>query len=177
VRVEALVCSFSTSYAFLWPHRRPLGVFMVEEYEFGKTVKLGCRILAVLLCLLLMTLPIGIWIWIKAGKARLRFRQGGFSVNGLGFGEEQWDFSQLARIGLLRVPLPNRGLGGVIAKMMSGGEIAVNLCAIGKDGRQRRFMLSRYAGTDEILQRITASSGLPLETVAQGLMGPKWQQA
>ena len=150
---------------------------MGKEYAFEKNVRLGCRIMGVLLGLLLVTLPFGIWFWIKGGSGRLQFTDGGFRVNGLGLTATEWNFSDIQRIGLLRVRVGGRGLGGVLGRMISGGDEAVNVCCIDKNGKQKRFLVSRYEGAEEIVQQIAAGSGLTLETVSQGLMGPKWQEA
>jgi hypothetical protein len=150
---------------------------MGREYAFGKSVKLGFRITAVLLGLLVLTLPLAIWFWLKAGKGRLQLTAGGWTVHGLGLSAEEWSFAELQRIGTLRVRLPNKGLGGVLAKMTSGGDEAVNLCAITKDGKKKQFLVSRYENAEDIINHVAGATGLHVETVSQGLTGAKWQAA
>ena len=133
--------------------------------------------MAFLLGILIITIPFSIWFLTKARNGKLVFDEGGITVFGLGLSKSQWLWADIERIGTLERRLPSAGIGGVIAAKMSGGNVALNVCAAKKSGKTRFFMVSRYQDYQEIVERITKASGLPLETVTQGLGGPKFPTA
>lgn len=150
---------------------------MRSEYPFSKGVKSGCKIMAILLAVLVITIPVSIWFWIKAKNGKLVFDDGGITVHGLGLSTSRWQWTDIERIGTLERRLPSAGIGGAIAAKMSGGKVALNLCAIDVKGKTRFFMVSRFEDYQEIVERITKESGKSLETVTQGLGGPKFPKA
>ncbi len=150
---------------------------MRTEYPFAKGVKSGCKIMAILLALLIITIPFAIWFWLKAKNGKLVFGEGGITIFGLGLSKSEWRWAEIERIGTLERRLPSAGIGGAIAAKMSGGKVALNLCTVQKNGKKRFFMVSRYENYQEIVERIANDSGLTLETVTQGLGGPKFPKA
>ncbi len=102
---------------------------MPTEYPFAESVKSGCKIMAFLLALLIVTIPFSIWFWIKAKNGKLVVDEAGLTIFGLGLSKSEWRWGDIERIGTLERRLPSAGIGGAIAAKMSRGKVALNLCA------------------------------------------------
>lgn len=146
---------------------------MTNSYSFAPQVKSAIVIFAVLLCVLVVTIPGAVYLLVKRSSARLEVSDEGLEVSGLG-GRQRWKFAELERIGLLSIQVTGGGTGAGLGHKINGGSPAVNLCARTKKGKTRKFMISRFENYEEILGRIEQASGLRLERVGMGAFGPKW---
>jgi hypothetical protein len=142
-------------------------------YTFSAPVRRIFVFASVLFAVLIITLPVAIYFFVKSRKARIDFDRRGFTVRALGPGSQRWDYDNLARLGTLSIHVVG---GGPLVKL-NGGAVAVNLIAKNHAGKTRKFMLSRFDRWQEILERASRESGLPIETVSQGAMGPAWPKA
>lgn len=143
---------------------------MNQTYRFAKPVSTMMTVAAVCFCLLVVTIPVGVYFAVRARKARLQFDDTGFTVVGLGR-TTRWEFAELDRIGTLTVEV----IGGGPLANINGGAHAVNLFAKTKGGKTLRFMLSRFEAWEEILGRVQAGTNLPIETLRRGVVwGPNW---
>ncbi len=147
---------------------------MSQTYKFTSQVQSACKIFAVLLGLLLITIPIAIWFWLRKDSAYVIISENKIQIRGLALRETTWDFSKIRRLGVMKVAVPKAGLGGTIAKKLSGGSIAVNACAEFEDGTKKYFMVSRFENQDEILTALSTATSLDYEEVTRGMNKPKW---
>jgi len=148
-----------------------------NEYRFTDQVRSGCTIFAVLLGVLVLTIPVSIYFILKRNSGRLTIDDRGLDVAGLGLTQARWNFDDIERLGLYSVTLGGGGIGGGIARKMSGGRTAVNLLAKTRSGKTLKFMASRFERSQEIIDRVAAATGKPLETVSQGMTGLKWPKS
>lgn len=146
---------------------------MSNSYSFAPQVKSAIVIFAVLLCVLVVTIPGAIYLLVKRSSAKLELSDDGLEVSGLG-GRQRWKFDDLERIGLLSIHVTGGGASAGLGHRINGGSPAVNLCGRTKKGKTRKFMISRFENYEEILAEIERTSGLRLEQVGMGAFGPKW---
>ena len=140
-----------------------------------KGAKSAMTITGVLVCLLIITLPIGIWLIIRGRAGRVVLDDSGLHVRMLFSVRVRWD--EISRIGLLINPVPGLGIGNILARKKVGGAEAVNLCLKTKAGRTRHFIVSMYENWQEIVSHVEDHIGNECETLSQGLGGPKWPGA
>jgi hypothetical protein len=129
-------------------------------------------VLGVLLCLLIVGIPFAIWAFIARSRGRVDLR--GMEVVSVGFFTRRLDLSRARRLGVLHVPVYARGIGGAIARRKVGGDQAVHLCTMDEQGRKANMLVSMYERFPEIIQYGQRVTGLPLEDVQVGALGPKW---
>ncbi len=129
-------------------------------------------VLGVLLCLLIVGIPFAIWAFIARSRGRVDVR--GMEVVSVGFFTRRLDLSRARRLGVLHVPVYARGIGGAIARRKVGGDQAVHLCTMDEQGRKANMLVSMYERFPEIIQYGQRVTGLPLEDVQVGALGPKW---
>jgi len=127
---------------------------------------------AVLLILLVITIPVSIWMFIRVSGASITIGPDRLVVRG--FLTKTWMFADIRRLGVLQVPVAGGGIGGVIARKKCGGPTAYHLCRINAAGKKSHFMVSQYTRHNEIISRVAASVGLRIEDVKMGALGPKW---
>ena len=142
---------------------------MQNAYTYTDKVKGFFLFSSILMFLFVVTIPVGIYLLLKSRSASLVFDEGGFTASGLGL-TSRWNYEELARIGTLKVEV--QGGGPLVA--LNGGAVAVNLVGKTKAGKTMKFMLSRFEDWSNCLDRIQQESGLELEHVRQGAMGPAW---
>jgi hypothetical protein len=147
----------------------------VIVYPFHSGARSAHYVVGVLLCLLIITIPIGIWIMIAASRARVEVRQDAVVARFLT--TVRIPFAEVSRLGYLNVQIIARGIGGVLARKKVGGDVAVNLCVIDTRGKQRKFMVSMYENYQDVLQRVSWATQKPLEPLTVGLLAPKWPEA
>lgn len=128
-----------------------------------------------LCCLLIITIPVGIWFIIKAAGARVELSDTHVVQRGLT--TVKIAFADVTRLGILEVAVVGGGIGGAIARKKCGGRTAIHLCTVDARGKNRRFMASMYGNYQEIIDRVAAATGKPVERLSMGVMGPKWPEA
>ena len=129
-------------------------------------------VLGVLLCILIVGIPFAIWAFIARSRGRVDVR--GMEIVSVGFFTRRLDLSRARRLGVLHVPVYARGIGGAIARRKVGGDQAVHLCTMDEQGRKANMLVSMYERFPEIIQYGQRATGLPLEEVQVGALGPKW---
>lgn len=129
-------------------------------------------VLGVLLCILIVGIPFAIWAFIARSRGRIDVR--GLEIVSVGFFTRRLDLSRARRLGVLHVPVYARGIGGAIARRKVGGDQAVHLCTMDEQGRKANMLVSMYERFPEIIQYGQRATGLPLEDVQVGALGPKW---
>jgi len=55
-----------------------------------------------------------------------------------------------------------------------GGDHAVNVCLISRDGKKRSFAASMFENYQEAMGQISSKCRMPFEQLAVGLLGVKW---
>ena len=83
----------------------------------------------------------------------------------------------MARLGVVRVPIIARGIGGMLARKKVGGDEGVNLCFQTRAGKTRKFIASQYDRWEELINDVARRTGKQPETLKMGLWGPKWDEA
>src|SRR5204862_391414 len=87
---------------------------------------------------------------------------------------KRWTLSRIRRLGVMAMPIYARGIGGMLARKKVGGPEAIHLFAIDDRGKKSGFIVSMYDRSPEIIQRVSAITGRPVETLKVGAFGPKW---
>lgn len=125
-----------------------------------------------LLCLLIITLPVGLWIIIRAAKARVELRQDGLVQYGLT--TVRMPFAEMARIGVLEIPIVARGIGGALARKKCGGDRGINFCMMNARGKTKKFVASMYENYGDFMNRTSQARQLPLEKMTMGTFKLEW---
>jgi hypothetical protein len=107
----------------------------------------------------------------------MRVRLTATSLEARGITTDVVEFDQVARFGVLRVPLVARGLGAAVARMkldnMSEG---VNLVFLLKNGKTVKFIANQFERHQELVEQVKRLVRVPQEELTMGLMGPKWPE-
>jgi hypothetical protein len=145
-----------------------------RDYKFATGVRRAMIVLGVLLCLLVVTIPIGIWVIWRATSASLKLTPR--DVVARSFSTTRVDFADVRRFATLHIGLGTRGgVGGALGRSgAGGGGTAMHLCFLDGAGKTRRFMVSRFERPDEITAEVTRLLGKQPETMIMGAMGPRW---
>lgn len=145
------------------------------EFPLHKPGRTSMVILAVLLMLLCVTVPFGLYLLVRMGSMRVRLSAS--SLEARGITTDVVEFDQVERFGVLRVPLVARGLGAVVARMkldnMSEG---VNLVFLLKSGKTVKFIANQFERHQDLVEQVTRLVRVPREELTMGLMGPKWPE-
>jgi hypothetical protein len=80
----------------------------------------------------------------------------------------------VARLGVCRVPIRAKGLGGVLARKRVGGNEAIRVVIKNAQGKQKSFIVSSYDQSDEIMAKVSERVGKPFENLEIGAFGVKW---
>jgi hypothetical protein len=146
------------------------------QYPFHKGARTALYVAGALLILLLCTFPIGAFIIWRVGKARVTVSGTGLRAEGILTDELQ--FADVERIGILKVPLVARGIGGSLARMkLNNMDEGVNLVARLRGGKTVKFLLNQYERHEEIIEKVRAAlPGLELEQVTMGALTWKWPE-
>jgi hypothetical protein len=152
---------------------------MDAEFRLHKGARVSLYVVGGLLCLLIVTIPIAIWVFYRAGTARVSLTAQGVKATNA-FTSTSFDYSDVARLGLLKVAMAKHGgAAGALAQQRVGGNEATHLIVRTTDGKNRSFMVSSYERFQDILDEVGRRVGKPYETVAAGALGDfdaKWPQ-
>lgn len=147
----------------------------VIEYPFHKAAKTSLIIAGVLCCILVFAAPIGIWIIYKVTRARVTISPTGVKVNGLF--SSGFEFADVERLGLLKIPIAARGAGGALAQAKLGGlPYGLNLVAKLKNGKNVKFITNQHERHEEMIEKIKANVNVPCEEIPMGIFGWKWPE-
>ena len=146
------------------------------EFPLHKPGKTANIILAVLLCILCVTVPAAIWLLTRLGKAKAIVRADGLEVIGP-FMTDELKFDDVARFGILRVPMAARGLGGLVAAMkLNNMNEGVNLVFKLKSGKEVKFIGNQCENHDGLIEAVTARVRVPREEIKMGILSWKWPE-
>jgi len=146
-----------------------------ETFPAHSGARTALNIAAVLMILLVITAPLGVYIMIRVSRGQLQITDKGVSaLSPAGISSVSFDFAEIERIGTCRIRIAAAGLGGYLARRKVGGDEAVNLCVVLRGGRRRLFTASMFQGYERAIQTIVERSGRPLEQFEAGAFGVKW---
>ncbi len=143
-----------------------------DIYPMHGGAKFAYAALGVLLCLLIVTIPLGIWVFVKLARSRVEITSEGLVARGMR--TVRMPFAEVSRAGICEMPIDANGFGGFLAKKKCGGDVGVNLCLLDRRGKTRQFIVSMYDQYQDILDRVESALGKPFETVCRGAFGLKW---
>ncbi len=146
-------------------------------YRLHDGARTALLALGVLLCLLVVSAPYGLWVLSRLRRGRVEITEDEVVANQVMHLEMRVRLSDIRRVGVMIVPVVARGIGGYLARKKCGGRASVNLCLQDASGKTRIFMASMYEHHEEIIQRVAIETGRPLETLTMGFVKPKWPDA
>jgi hypothetical protein len=147
----------------------------MEEVEFKmhKGARTSLIVVGVLLLLLCVTIPFGIYIFIRIGTCRVKV--GARQLEARGLVTDTINFDEVDRVGVLRVPVVARGIGGALARMkLDNMDEGVNLVFRLKSGKDIKFQANQYERHTELLAHVAKATGKSLETIPMGMFSWKW---
>jgi len=150
-------------------------VAIALEYPLHEGARTSLMIVAILCIVTVVASPLGIWILIRLLGAKVRISESGLVARGI-FGTVSLAFGDVARLGVMEVPITARGLGGALVKRRVGGDKAINLIVKTWSGKTRRFVVSSYESHQDIVGEVMLRARKPCETIRVGLFGPKWPE-
>jgi hypothetical protein len=146
-----------------------------REFPFHDGAKVALKVAGVLTMLLIVTLPVGIWLLMRAAGGKVILDGRGLTAKALG--TVHVDFDDVARFGILRVPIVAGGIGGALARRKVGGPEGINLCFLTKSGKSKKLIVSQYHQWEQIVDEVSRALHKQPETLTMGLFGLKWPEA
>lgn len=132
------------------------------------------RLFGIVFCFLIVSIPIGVFFLWRATAARVTVGDHEVTASDL-FGTRRFALSGVRKIGLFRAPLLARGLALTLAEMRVGGAEAIHLCLQYADGKTKRFMVSKYDHSEQIVAEVSRICRLPVgDVVMKGLGRLEW---
>ena len=145
------------------------------EYQMHKGARTALYVAAALIALFCITVPIAAYLIWRISKARVVLSPS--SVVAYGMTTDEIVFSEVERIGVLRVPVVARGVGGVLARMKLGNmDVGLNLVAKLTNGKTVKFIVNQYERHEDLLSRVGQSVQKPMEQMQMGLFTWKWPE-
>jgi hypothetical protein len=142
-------------------------------YNFHSGAKTAVTVVGVLLCVLIITIPIGIYIIIRASGGRVEVTQEGLTAKSIG--TKKFRFSEVSRLGVCHAPVQAGGIGGALARKKVGGDVGVNMCfMVGK--KTKVFIASMYENHQQMFDQVSQILGKPVEEVTIGALKLKWPE-
>ena len=149
----------------------------MKEYPLTKGAKSAMVFVAVLLILLVVTIPITVFIFWRLSKAKVVITPDGLTATNV-FSSTRFDFADVARLGTFSVAVAKGGgVAGAMAREKTGGDEALHLIVQTKDGKNHSFMVSSYENSQDILDQVEQRLNKPYENVTAGAAGAfnaKW---
>lgn len=145
------------------------------EFPVHKPGRTSLTVAAVLLMILCVTIPVGIYFLVRLRSMRVIVRPGGLEARGLV--TDEVDFDQVERFGVLRIAVVARGIGGYLAKMkLNHMDEGVNLVFKLKNGKTVKFLANQYERHDELIEQVSRAVRVPREEISMGLLTWKWPE-
>jgi len=142
-------------------------------YNLHKGAKSALTVVGILLCILIITIPVGIYIIVRISGGRVEVTQEGLTAKAIG--TKKFRFSEVNRLGVCNVPIIARGIGGALARKKVGGDVGINMCfMIGK--KTKVFIASMYENHQEMFDQVSKILGKPVEEVTVGALRFKWPE-
>jgi len=142
------------------------------EYRFHDGARSSLAVVAVLCFVLIVAAPVAVWVLVRRSLGKVRITPLGVVATGLG-GTVTFRFDEIARLGLVEVPIVARGIGGALVRRRVGGDKAVHLVVKTRTGETVKFIVSSYENYQDIIAQVGARAEKPYEPVAVGLFGIK----
>jgi hypothetical protein len=150
---------------------------MSKHFRLTPGARTSMLVVAVLCCLLVVAIPLGLWIFYRLAKARVTLTPEGLEAINV-FSSTRYAYADVARLGMFTVAVARGGgAAGALARDKTGGDEATHLIVQTKDGRNHSFMVSSYENAQEILDEVEQRLDRPYEAVvagAGGAIGAKW---
>ncbi len=143
-----------------------------REYRLHKGARVALYIAGALCILLVFAAPFGIWILLRTASGKLSISGQGLVAKALT--SVRFDFLDVARIGICRVPIHAKGIGGALARQKVGGDHGINVCVILQNKKKKQFTVSMYEDHEAALAQITKAVNKPYEELSMGAFGVKW---
>lgn len=147
----------------------------ITRYRLHAGARMALNVTAVLCMITIVGIPFGAWLLWRVSTGEVVLDDQGLSARALG--STRVAFADVARFGILRVPIYARGIGGALARRKVGGNEGVNLCFQTRAGKLRKLTVSMYERSDEILAEVVRRLERQPEPMKMGLWGPVWQKA
>lgn len=141
-------------------------------YPLHKGARTSLIVVAVLLCVLCVTIPAAIYVLYRVKTGGIRLRRTGLTARGLGTTE--LEFGEIERLGLLRVPIVAGGVGGALARQRMGGDAATHLVVRTRAGKDKRVIVSQFEKWEELVEEVKRSVQVPCEDIQMGMLTWKW---
>lgn len=149
---------------------------MNTEFRMHKGARTSLYVVGALLVLLCITVPFALWVFFRVGRAKVVLSPDGVEAQGLV--TDTVKFDDVARYGVLRVPLYARGVGGALANMrLDNMNEGINVVFQLKSGKTVKFMVNQYERHAELLEALGKAVRVPTEALTLGALGPKWPDA
>jgi hypothetical protein len=146
------------------------------EFPFHKGARTSLYIAAGLLIVLICAAPIGFYFIWRVGKGKVSIDGTRIRAEGLLTDEILW--ADVERLGILKIPLAARGVGGMIANMkLNNMGYGVNLVAKLRNGKNVKFLLNQYENHEQIIEKVKqACPSVKMEEIPMGLFTWKWPE-
>jgi hypothetical protein len=150
----------------------------MNELEFpvhspGRT---SLTIMAVLLMILCVTFPVAIYVLYRLSKMRVKVGASGLEAFGP-FTTDEVNFDEVARFGVLHIPVVAGGIGGYLARMkLNHMNEGLNLVFLMKNGKTVKFLANQYDKHDALIERVASAVRVPREEIQMGLLSWKWPE-
>jgi len=142
-------------------------------YNLHQGATSALTIVGVLLCILIITIPVGIYIIVRVRGGRVEVTQEGLVAKAIG--TKKFRFSEVNRLGVCHAPVIARGIGGALARKKVGGDEGINMCfMIGK--KTKVFIASMYENHQQMFDQVSQILGKPVEEVKIGALRLKWPE-
>ena len=148
----------------------------VAEFPFHKGAKGALYFVAVLLIVLVITTPFALFMFFRIGRAKVSISKTGVKAEGMML-TDTFEFSDVARFGLLKIPLAGAGIGKVIANAkLAGLGYGLNVVVETRSGKTIKFIANQYVKHDEMIEKIKQAIPLPCEEISMGMFKMKWPE-
>lgn len=142
-------------------------------YNLHKGAKSALTVVGILLCILIITIPVGIYIIVRVSGGRVEVTQEGLVAKAIG--TKKFRFSEVNRLGVCHAPVQAGGIGGALARKKVGGDVGINMCfMIGK--KTKVFIASMYENHEQMFGQVSKILGKPVEEVKIGALRLKWPE-
>jgi hypothetical protein len=147
----------------------------MPDYPFHKGARTALIVVGVLLMIMCFTIPVGIWVIYRVLKGGVSLTNSGVTVKGITTDSFEW--ADVDRLGLLKIPVVARGIGGALANYrLDNLGYGLNLVVKLKSGKTIKFLLNQFERHADLTERITRASPVKVEELAMGVLGPKWPE-
>jgi hypothetical protein len=146
-----------------------------REYRLHQGARTALNVAGILCLVLIIGAPFGIWILWRVAGGKIILSPGGVVAKALM--TVSFDWKDVDRIGVVRVPIIARGIGGMLARKKVGGDHSVNVCVKLRNQKKRMIIISQFEDYQTAMEQISSAVGKPYEELTMGAFGVKWPEA